>query len=135
MLGLPPLLCFLIAIKPLFDKAYNYTDFYCCGIAEHPLGALHHGNDLICERGCNARALKIARFTIVFLANVIIVASMIVLIKHVVSREQRMNENAAQASNESSIKATWQGLFYSGAFIASWGPWYVSRELTVLSLC
>ena len=32
ILGLPPLLTFFLACKPLFDKAYNYTGLSVCSM-------------------------------------------------------------------------------------------------------
>mmetsp|Transcript_39798 Transcript_39798/g.85809 ORF Transcript_39798/g.85809 Transcript_39798/m.85809 type:complete len:358 (-) Transcript_39798:605-1678(-) len=91
ILGLPPIVCFLLACKPLLDKAYNYTGLHVCSIAEHPLGCLSEDHpEYECTRGSNAREIKITRFTCIFLCNVIIIVSVIVLIAHVVSRERRM---------------------------------------------
>lgn len=125
MLGAPPILCFLLAIKPLFNQAYNYTDFPVCGIAEHPLGCISDSSNDECTRGSHAREIKIARFALICLANTIIVVSVIVLIQHVIATERRMNVNSTQSSNDLSIKATRQGISYVAAFMFSWGPWYV----------
>ena len=127
ILGVPPIFCFLMALKPLFNNAYNYTDFHACGLSEYPPGGL--APDSLypepCERGCSARELKIARFFFVCMANLIIVVSVVILIQYVISTERTMNVNSTEASNESSIKATWQGIYYIGAFMFSWFPWYV----------
>ena len=123
VLGLPPLICFLLALMPLFDRAYNPTGFHVCGIAEYPLGCLYETNPYPCERGDNARLLSMIRFAIIFLGNLTIVVSVSILIMHVISREQRMNTNHGDSANDLSTKATWQGIFYVAAFMFSWGPW------------
>ena len=125
ILWLPPIFCFLMALKPLFDNAYNYTDFHACGLAEWPLGGLHESYTddyrYECLRGCNVLEFKIIRFVLIGLANLIIVVSVVFLIHHVISTERRMNDDSAGTSNnESSINATWQGIFYIGAFMFSW---------------
>ncbi|KAL9184612.1 hypothetical protein ACHAXT_012582 [Thalassiosira profunda] len=127
ILGLPPILCFLLACKPLFDKAYNYTDFHVCGIAEHPLGCLSDNYDSECERGESARELKIARFTCICLANLVIVVSVFVLVWHVMKSEKRMADTniLSEPSNDLTMKVVWQGIWYIAAFFFCWGPWYV----------
>jgi len=133
VLGLPPIICFLLAIKPFFDRAYNYNNFLACDIAEYPLGCLSENSDYECTRGSNARELKIARFACVWLANFIIVVSVAVLIQHVVSTERRMNANSTESSNDLSIKTTWQGIFYVAAFMFSWVPWYIWQWIQITS--
>ncbi|KAL7541328.1 hypothetical protein ACHAWF_006907 [Thalassiosira exigua] len=130
ILGLPPIVCFMLAVKPLFDQAYNYTDFHSCGIAEHPLGCLNDNYDFGCSRGKNARELKIARFSITCLAFTIIVVSVCVLITHAISTERRATNIAV---NYNSLKVTWQGIFYVAAFIFSWGPWYLWQWIRITS--
>ena len=74
-----------------------------------------------CLRGCNVLEFKIIRFVLIGLANLIIVVSVVFLMHHVISTERRMNDDSAGTSNnESSINATWQGIFYIGAFMFSW---------------
>lgn len=130
VLGLPPIICFFLAIKPLFDQSYNYTNFHVCGIAEHPLGCLSENQ---CTRGSNAREIKIARFACICLANITIVVSVCVLIQHVVSTERRMASDATGSSYGLSIKITWQGIWYVAAFFFSWGPWYVWQWIRITS--
>ena len=125
VLGFPPLTCFLLALMPLFNRAYNPNGFNVCGIAEYPLGCLNDSYPYTCKRGENARFLSIIRFAFIFLGNLTIVASVSILILHVISRERRMNTNPGDNANNSSIKATWQGIFHVAAFIISWGPWCV----------
>lgn len=110
---------------PLFDRAYNPTGFHVCGIAEYPLGCIHPLNPYSCERGKNARVLSIFRFAFIFIGNLTIVVSVSILIHHIISRERRMKTNPGDIANNSSIKATWQGISYVAAFMFSWGPWYI----------
>jgi len=131
ILGLPPIICFLLAAKPLFDQAYNYTDFHSCGVAEHPLGCLSPGSAYQCTRGSNARELKIARFACVFLANIVIVVSVCVLIHHVVSRERRMTSSPVEMS--ASTKVSWHGISFVAAFMFSWVPWYIWQWIRIAS--
>mmetsp|Transcript_23735 Transcript_23735/g.50810 ORF Transcript_23735/g.50810 Transcript_23735/m.50810 type:complete len:358 (-) Transcript_23735:782-1855(-) len=135
ILGLPPTICFLLACKPLFDKAYNYTDFYVCGIAEHPLGCLSENSNLECTRGSNAREIKITRFTCICLANTTIVVSVCVLIAHVISTERRMTSDSTNVTENTyrSMKVTWQGICYVAAFWFSWGPWYIWQWIRITS--
>lgn len=132
VLGLPPLVCLLLAIQPLFDQAFNYSGIYVCSIAEYPLGCLGEQD---CSRGSNAMELIIARFACICVANLIIVASVSVLISHVVSNERRMKANMTENpnSNDRSIKATWQGIFYVTIFMCCWGPWYIWQWLHITS--
>lgn len=126
LLGLPPIFCFLLASKPLFDQAYNYTAFIFCDIAEYPLGCLSDNSDDECTRGSKARELKMARFACICLANVTIVVAVCVLVKHVMHVERRMalsNPLDVDNSNELTAKVTWQGIWYVAAFFFSWGPW------------
>jgi len=131
ILGLPPALCLLLASKPLFAQAYNYTDFYVCGIAEYPLGCLHENYDYECTRGSSAWELKVARFTCICFANLVIVGSVCSLVQHIISTERRMNTNSIQSSNVSSNKATWQGISYVAAFMFSWFPWYIWQWIRI----
>ena len=131
VLGLSPFLCFLLAVKPLFDQAYNYTNFHVCGIAEHPLGCLSDNYDSECTRGANARELKIARFSVIFLANIIIVVSVCVLVKHVISKERRMASDAGENTHGVKSKVTWQGIFYVTAFWLSYGPWMIWQWMRI----
>ena len=135
VLGLPPIICFFLAIQPLFDQAYNYSGIYACGIAEYPQGCLNEYDDKECTRGSNAMELIIAHFTCICFANVIIVASVSVLIHHVISNERRMNTNMTvdNSSNDLSSKATWQGIFYVSVFMFCWGPWYLWQVRNVIS--
>lgn len=125
VLGLPPLICFLLALMPLFDRAYNPTGFHVCGVAEYPLGCLNESYPYVCERGDNARVLSMVRFAIIFIGYLTIVVSVSILIEHVISRERRMNTNRGDSANNLSIRATWQGIFYVAAFMFSWGPWCI----------
>lgn len=125
IMGVPPIFCFILACKPLFDQAYNHSDFLVCSIAEHPLGCLSESYDGECARGSNAKELKIVRFSFVCLAFFIIVTSVGVLIRHVMAVERRMNLNSAEASNDLSTKVTWHGIFYVLSFAISWGPFYI----------
>jgi hypothetical protein len=110
ILGLPPLGCFLLAIMPLFDQAYNYTDFYSCSVAEYPLGCLNENYDYECTRGSKARELKMGRFACICLANVLIVGSVCFLITHVMQKERRMTTRTIENASELSNKVTWQGI-------------------------
>lgn len=125
MLGIPPLICFLLASLPIFYQAYNPTGFHACGIAEYPLGCIHPKYPYLCDRGEKARELSIFRFACIFLGNLTILVSVFILIQHVISRERRMNANPGDNANNLSNKATWQGIFYVAAFMFSWGPWYI----------
>ncbi|KAL3784427.1 LOW QUALITY PROTEIN: hypothetical protein ACHAW5_006533 [Stephanodiscus triporus] len=133
VLVLPPLICFLLAILPLFDRAYNPTGFHVCGIAEYPLGCIHPLNPYSCERGINARVLSIFRFAFIFIGHLTIVVSVSILIHHIISRERRMKTNPGDIANNSSIKATWQGISYVAAFMFSWGPWYIWQWIRITS--
>jgi len=113
VLVLPVIVCFLLAMKPLFDQAYNYTDFHACGIAEYPLGCLSDVYDSPCSRGKHAKEIKIARFAIISLATCIIFGSICVLIMHAVSTERRMRSNTRASVNLLSLKSTWQGIWYA----------------------
>jgi len=130
-MGVPPIFCFILACKPLFDQAYNHSDFLVCSIAEHPLGCLSESYDGECARGSNAKELKIVRFSFVCLAFFIIVTSVGVLIRHVMAVERRMNLNSAEASNDLSTKVTWHGIFYVLSFAISWGPFYIWQWVRV----
>ncbi|KAL7539380.1 hypothetical protein ACHAXR_009245 [Thalassiosira sp. AJA248-18] len=134
ILGLPPIICLLLAMKPLFDQAYNYTDFHVCSIAEYPLGCIFD-DDIDCIRGENAWFLKIARFACVCLANLTIVVSVCILIKHYLTKERRTTSHAMQNANEFllSNKATRQGIWYVVAFMFCWYPWYVWQWIRITS--
>jgi hypothetical protein len=133
VLGLPPLICFLLASLPLFYQAYNPTGFHACGIAEYPLGCIHPKYPYLCDRGEKARELSIFRFACIFLGNLTIVVSVFILIQHVISRERRMTANPGHNANNLSNKATWQGIFYVAAFMFSWGPWYIWQWIRITS--
>lgn len=105
-----------------------------CGIAEYPLGCLYEHDNNDCTRGSNAMELIVAHFACICLANLIIVASVSVLIHHVVSNERKMNANITESSNNDlSIKATWQGIFYVTMFMFCWGPWYIWQWMHITS--
>lgn len=125
ILGLPPVVCFMLASKPLFDQAYNYTGFHVCGIAEHPLGCLDEDDEIECTRGSNAREIKIARFACMCLSTFTIVASVCVLIIHVMSKERRMTCISRDNSNNTQSMKVSQGIWYIAAFFFSWGPWSI----------
>ena len=124
----------MLAIQPLFDQAYNYSGIYVCGIAEYPQGCLYEHDEHECTRGSNAMELVIAHFACICFANLIIVASVSVLIHHVVSNERRLNTNMTENTNNNlSIKATWQGIFYVTIFMICWGPWYIWQWMHITS--
>lgn len=78
--------------------------------------------------------LVIAHFACICFANLIIVASVSVLIHHVVSNERRLNTNMTENTNNNlSIKATWQGIFYVTIFMICWGPWYIWQWMYITS--
>jgi hypothetical protein len=137
VLGLPPIICLLLAIQPLFDQAYNYSGIYVCGIAEYPQGCLYEHDHNDCSRGSNAMELIIAHFACICFANLIIVASVSVLIHHVISKERRMTTTSmtenSNNNNDLSMKATWQGIFYVTIFMLCWGPWYIWQWMHITS--
>ncbi len=125
-LGLPPLIMFFLALMPLFNQAYNYTDGHVCSIGPAPINCLTEA-DIVCARGEDSRKMKITRFSFVFTANVIIIVSVIILILSLAQKERRMKAKSADNRNRRvySTQKTWQGIWYIAAFMISWGPWYV----------
>ena len=49
----------------------------------------------------------------------------VILVQHVRFREERMNRNSGDNTNNLSIKVYWQGIWYVAAFMFSWVPWYL----------
>lgn len=134
VLALPAITCLLLAIMPLFDQAYNFTDFHACGIAEYPLGCLSENYDYDCSRGRGAKGIKIARFVIISVASLVIIGSICVLVMHAVSTERRRRKSNARARiNLLSMKSTRQGILYVAAFLFSWGPWYLWQWVRITS--
>jgi len=125
-LGLPPLIMFVLALMPLFNQAYNYTDGHVCSIGPRPMSCLAEV-DIECTRGEDSRRMKITRFSFVFTANIIIVISVLILIHSLAQKERRMMAKGADNRNQRvySTQKTWQGIWYIAAFMISWGPWYV----------
>ena len=87
-----------------------------------------------CTRGENAQSLKIARFSLVCLANVVIVVCMGILVRHLIKQEKRFGNAAANARNTllgPLAKATRQGIWYVAAFMGCWLPWYIWQWVRV----
>eukprot|EP00970_Alexandrium_tamarense_P015017 scaffold4595_cov191-Alexandrium_tamarense.AAC.1 len=143
ILGIPPLICFCLAIMPLFNDAYNITELHICSIAEYPIGCLADNDPSDCTRGTKARKMWVSRFAFVCVTNAVIIVSVLLLIKSVLSREKRRNQhtrrNNTENDTEQSTKVKWQGIWYILAFQVSCIPWYVwqfiriSRALTLTS--
>lgn len=138
ILGVSPTICFFLALAPLFDQAYNYTELHICGIAEYPMGCISDLTPFECERGENARQMWISRFFIVCLANLLIIISVVILIRSVLARENRMirYEGSARRSSVAtdssrSRKVMWQGIWYILAFEISWGAWYAFQFIRI----
>ena len=131
--GVSPVTCFLLALVPLFDKAYNYSEIHVCSIAEYPIGCLSEESSYSCERGEDARKLWISRFVIVCVANFLIIASVVILVRAVLVRENRMSRHggATDDSTSRSRKVIWQGIWYILAFEISWGAWYLWQFLRI----
>ena len=118
---------------PLFNNAYNYTELNVCSIGEYPLGCLSSDvDDFECTRGSKARKMMIAFLIFVFTSNIIIVASVSILIIHIMSREGAENSVSTENGSDSSQSTkTWQGIWYIAAFMISWGPWYIWKLLRI----
>ena len=138
ILGASPTVCFVLALAPLFDQAYNYTELHICGIAEYPMGCLSDLTPFDCERGENARQMWISRFFIVCWANLFIIISVVILIRAVLARENRMIQHEGYARRSSlandssrSRNVMWQGIWYILAFEISWGAWYAFQFIRI----
>lgn len=136
VLGISPVSCFLLATSPLFDKAYNYSELHICSIAEYPIGCLSNMTSYDCERGGDARNMWISRFFIVCCANFLIIASVVVLVKATLTRENRINRHVGTATSltdgtSRSRKVISQGIWYILAFEISWGGWYAWQFIRI----
>lgn len=118
---------------PLFDQAYNFTDYHICNIDAYPNGCLSGKNELTCTRGSNAKNMKIIRFAFVFAANICIIVSVIILVLCVVRKERRMATNHTKNARilTHSTKKTWQGIWYVAAFMIVWVPWYIWQFIRI----
>jgi hypothetical protein len=136
VLGISPAICFLLALVPLFNNAYNYTEFHICGIAEYPIGCVSDLTPNSCERGENAREMWVTRFFIVCWANVFIIVSVVILTRSIFARENRMikHRGATTSSTDETSrkrKVIWQGIWYILAFEISWGAWYAFQFIRI----
>jgi heme/copper-type cytochrome/quinol oxidase subunit 2 len=119
---LPILISLFVAMIPLFYQAYNPNGFAICSIAELECTDSY----TTCERHREeVWDLSYFRFTCICLGNLMIVVSVIILVQHVRFREERMNRNSGDNTNNLSIKVYWQGIWYVAAFMFSWVPWYL----------
>ena len=138
---LPILISLFVAMIPLFYQAYNPNGFAICSIAELECAQQQLVNVTLfdsyttCERHREeVWDLSYFRFTCICLGNLAIVVSVIILVQHVRSREERMSRNSGDNTNNLSIKVYWQGIWYVAAFMFSWVPWYIwKRSLSKIS--
>jgi hypothetical protein len=98
---LPILISLFVAMIPLFYQAYNPNGFAICSIAElectqHQLvNVTLFDSYTTCERHREeVWDLSYFRFTCICMGNLAIVVSVIILVQHVRSREERMNRNS-----------------------------------------
>ena len=132
ILGVSPAISLLLATSVLFDDAYNYSELHICGIAEYPIGCLSPRVPFECQRGDHARQFWVSRFFIMCWANFIIIISVVILIRAILKRENRMTVHEEERNiTDRSRKAIWQGIWYILAFEVSWGAWFAFQFIRI----
>ena len=125
LLGHPILTGVAFNIPILLDNAYNYTGLHQCFIASSPLGC----SGASCERGRNAQVLSKwgATFPLI-IKNVIVIVLVFVLFWTVLQTERQNDRYLSDGqglNRKQSIRTGWQGIWYVGAFIMTYIPWYI----------
>jgi len=133
LLAIPLILSLLLAIAPLFDRAYNYNGT-SCHIAKASLTCV--GDE--CENGKHHKEFLLANAVCISLCFIIITVSMIVLFCVICRSELKRNSYVFRSSEENwrtnvrsqtnqrndslllSKRVAVQGLFYIGSFFLTW---------------
>lgn len=134
LLAIPLILSLLLAIAPLFDRAYNYNGTNCHISGASPFICV--GDE--CENGKYSEIFLLANGICIILCFIIITVSMIVLFCFICRNERqsdtyvfRGSEGFSRTSNTShtsqqkdslplSKRVAVQGLFYIGSFFLTW---------------
>ena len=136
ILGIPPNSSVIFAVAPLFFGAYNYSGDRTCSLSEYPLGCDDPDSEVECTSGEHASAISLCYTAILLIANMIIIAAILVLIHSVFFQERKMDRYSVALSDNTRAltkKTAWQGFWYTFAFALAWWPWIIAKILDVVS--
>jgi hypothetical protein len=105
---------------------YNYTRYaYSCYLSESPYSCeLSDGVD--CERGDGAREYIYGCLSLVLFCSIIITIVVSMLVYEIFYQEKKIDRFLTQGQEQRrvmTIKTAWQGLYYIGAYNASYFPY------------